>query len=146
MVLPHTHSATDFASGSINPLRLGSNAGGPMGFTVASATAPTFVKNRADYVCDGTADDVEINAAITAAPSTGFDVLCIGDFAISNPILVNKYGISLRGIGLSNTTDGSQNTIGTRFRAVSGLAGQVIKVQETANDRPCYGIILRDFS
>jgi hypothetical protein len=117
-----------------------------MALTVASATAPTLIKNRADYVCDGTGDETEINAAITALPSTGGKIICVGDFSITSPILINKYGITLEGVGLSNTTDGSQNTIGTRFKATSAISGQVIKVQETANDRPCYGIILRDFS
>ena len=147
MVLPHTHSATDIVSGSISAPRLGSSAAGPPHFVVASATASTAFKNRADYVCDGTADQAEINAAITALPSTGGKVVCVGEFFNSGPILINKYGVTLEGVGVSNTTDGSQNSVGTRFRAVSGLTGQVILVQETAsgNNAPVYGVTLRDF-
>ncbi len=38
---------------------------------VAASGAPTVVKNKADFVCDGTADDVEIQAAIDAAKAQG---------------------------------------------------------------------------
>jgi hypothetical protein len=38
---------------------------------VASATAPASLRAVADYVCDGTSDQTEINAAITAAVAAG---------------------------------------------------------------------------
>jgi hypothetical protein len=38
---------------------------------VASKDAPNLWKTQADYVCDGTADDEQINAAITAANLAG---------------------------------------------------------------------------
>ena len=119
---------------------------GAMYFTVAAATAPDVFKQRADFVCDGTADQIEVNAAIAALPATGGKVVCVGDFSLSSPILVNRYGVTLEGVGIGNRVGGSQATIGTRFKAVSGLTGQVILVQETANDKPCYGTTLRDFT
>jgi len=39
-------------------------------FMIAASDASTQVKAQADYICDGTADDVEINAAITAAATS----------------------------------------------------------------------------
>jgi len=42
---------------------------------VASCTANDLQKAQADYVCDGTADDVEINAAIAALPPGGGKVV-----------------------------------------------------------------------
>lgn len=40
-------------------------------YVIAAADAPAHVKAQADYECDGTADDVEIQAAITALPTGG---------------------------------------------------------------------------
>ncbi len=38
---------------------------------VAASTAPDVIKNKADFVCDGIADDVEIQAALDAAKAQG---------------------------------------------------------------------------
>ena len=66
---------------------------------VAASDAPTMVKNRADYVCDGTADDVQINAAIAASPAAGGIVqLSGGTFAIAATINMTT-GITLEGVG-----------------------------------------------
>jgi len=46
--------------------------------TVASSTASVAEKASANYVCDGTADDVEINAALTALQTKGGSVLLSG--------------------------------------------------------------------
>lgn len=43
--------------------------------TVATSTSSTLAKAQADYLCDGTADDVEIQAALTALPAAGGTVL-----------------------------------------------------------------------
>ena len=58
----------DDAAGSLTVTNTGSGAT-PRAphVVVASADAPATLKAIADYVCDGTADQVEINAAITAA-------------------------------------------------------------------------------
>jgi len=51
---------------------------------VAASDAPDVIKNTANYICDGTADDVEIQAAITATPTAGGNiVLSPGTFNIS---------------------------------------------------------------
>ena len=39
------------------------------GIVVAASNAANETKDAADYVCDGTADDVQIQAAIAALPS-----------------------------------------------------------------------------
>jgi len=44
-------------------------------YVVAASNAPDHVKAQADYVCDGTADDVEIQAAIDALPAGGGKVI-----------------------------------------------------------------------
>lgn len=76
-------------------------SGTPM-LIVAGSNTSAGVKAIADYVCDGTADDVQINAALTAAfSSTGGGrgtVLCVGILNIADPILV-RHGCELAGVG-----------------------------------------------
>jgi hypothetical protein len=85
---------------------------------VASSEAPTAVKDLADYVCDGTADEVQINAAIERASPTqandaaqggtdqavpagtqaGRVVLTGGEFGLDASIL-ERTGVWLQGQG-----------------------------------------------
>lgn len=63
-------------------------------YVVAANDAPQHVRAQADYVCDGTADDVEIQAAITALPTNGGTVhLSQGTFNIATNLLVKSYTI-----------------------------------------------------
>jgi parallel beta-helix repeat protein len=53
-----------------------------------------------DYLCDGTADQTEINAAITALPATGGEVVILdGTYNITAKINVAKNNVSIRGNG-----------------------------------------------
>ena len=55
-----------------------------------------------DYLCDGTADEVEINAAIQALRTTGGEIVLLdGLYNLSSAILVNKDGVTLTGNGAS---------------------------------------------
>ena len=68
-------------------------------FVVGTSTAG-WAKADCDYLCDGTADDVEINAAIQALPATGGEIVILdGEYSIQSPIKVNKSYISIRGSG-----------------------------------------------
>jgi hypothetical protein len=78
---------------------------------VAAADASDLIKNRADYECSGSNDDVVINAAIrqmtgassvTADKTGGKLQLSAGKFVCSLPIVVDR-GISLQGIGANMT-------------------------------------------
>ena len=65
-------------------------------YVVAASDATATVIAQADSVCDGTADDVQIQAAITAlsAGRTWKEtVKLIGDFSISQPVVVPDYTI-----------------------------------------------------
>lgn len=70
-------------------------------FLVAASNASTAVKAVANYVCDGTADDVDVAAAITALPGAGAIggriVLSEGTFTFSTmvdiPTLVTVAGM-----------------------------------------------------
>lgn len=80
---------SDWNAMHIGPTGRGTN------YLVAGATAPDVVKNQADYVCDGTADQTEINLALAAA-RTATDgiqkVTLIGEFTTSASI--NATGFS----------------------------------------------------
>ncbi len=53
-----------------------------------------------DFLCDGTADEVEINAAIQTLRSTGGEIVLLdGVYHLSSKILMDKNGITLTGNG-----------------------------------------------
>lgn len=53
-----------------------------------------------DYLCDGSADEVEINAAIQALPAWGGEVVLLdGVYLLHNPVVLNKANVTLRGNG-----------------------------------------------
>jgi len=117
----HTHAATDITSGTIASARLGSGTADTTTFlrgdgswatpaggstsgvslgqytkVVAASGESAAVKAAADYVCDGTADEVEINAALAAVGTetinrgaNGGTVMLVGrQFNIAAPILI----------------------------------------------------------
>jgi hypothetical protein len=58
---------------------------------VAASDSSAKSKAQADYVCDGTDDDVEINAAIQALPATGGSIKFLeGHYYLGAEILVNR--------------------------------------------------------
>jgi hypothetical protein len=71
-------------------------------YVVAASDAPSHVKAQADYVCDGTADEVEIQAAI----DTGEKLVQLseGTFSLSSTLMLPDIdGFSLVGSGKRNT-------------------------------------------
>ena len=74
-------------------------------YMVAASNAPAHVKAQADYVCDGTADDVEIQAAIDAlhpAPfGSGKVQLSEGQFNLAAPVQIKSPATTLMGVGLA---------------------------------------------
>lgn len=80
-------------------------------YLVSASNAPAHVTAQADFVCDGTADESEINAAITAADG-GTILLSKGTFYTSSPIvlvpgtkLIGQGGGSITKIYLTNGSD-----------------------------------------
>ena len=71
---------------------------------VAAAAASNYARRKADYVCNGTNDQAEINEAITAISSMGGKVvLTEGWFNIATPILINNNNITIEGCGAEAT-------------------------------------------
>lgn len=66
---------------------------------VAASGATDKQKADADYVCDGTADNVEINAALTAVGANGRVVLTDGQFNLAARISMAQSGQVLEGQG-----------------------------------------------
>lgn len=77
-------------------------------YLVAASNAPQSVKDEAQYVCDGTADQVEVQAAIDAAKAAGGGIVQLsqGSFSFASQIEItgttdenDARTISLRGAG-----------------------------------------------
>ncbi|MEU6376823.1 hypothetical protein [Streptomyces sp. NPDC046909] len=96
----------------------GSGGGGSQAYTklihvVASATAPADVRAAATYLCDGTADQVQIQQAIDDAQDEGGGIvqLSVGNFNLTAPVQINGTAnvddpltVILRGCGKNATT------------------------------------------
>lgn len=69
---------------------------------VVGTSTAGWTNKDCDYLCDGTADDVEINAAIQALPNNGGEVIILdGIYNITKPIGLNKNNINFKGNGIS---------------------------------------------
>ncbi len=123
----------------------------------ATASSPTLVvvasdasshsKAAADYSCDGTDDQTEINAAIAALPTNGGKVvLSEGTFNIASSILIQNDNVTMVGSGAGQRSGTTQSGVGTKLLAQVGIATAIVLVQRAANDRPVYGALLRDFT
>lgn len=81
-------------------------------FVIGTSTAGWTAKD-CNYLCDGTADQVEINNAITALPSTGGEIIILdGTYNITNKISVNKSNVSIKGNGNATTLKRMYNGVG----------------------------------
>lgn len=88
-------------------------------FVVGTSTNG-WTLNDCDFLCDGTRDDVEINAAIKALPEGGGEVVILdGEYNVGADILVDKANVTLSGSGA---------TIFTRTHNKS--LANIIKVEE----------------
>jgi hypothetical protein len=101
---------------------------------IAASNAPTNVKNRADYICDGTADDVEIQAAVSALTLGGAIQLSEGLFNISTTVTVAVDGVVIKG---TSRTDihfgGSRTSRGTEIQWTGADAGGPVFAIEAAS-------------
>ena len=82
-------------------------------FTVGTSTAG-WTALDCDYLCDGTADDVEINTAIQALPNTGGEIVILdGTYNITATIAMNKDNIKLSGNGNATVLKRMWNSLTT---------------------------------
>ena len=85
-------------------------------YVIAASDAPAHVKAQAGVVCDGTADDVEINAALVL----GNTHLSEGTFTVASSIQVP-----------SNTILSGEGQASTLIYAANGFTGEVIENTST---------------
>ena len=96
-------------------------------YVVAASDAPLHVRRQADYVCDGVADNVEIQAAIDALPAVGGVVrLSEGNFVLAFSIHFFKSNASLIGAGIGATTLTLANGVDTRVILVQAQTNVTI--------------------
>jgi parallel beta-helix repeat protein len=82
-------------------------------FVVGTSTAG-WTAADCDYLCGGTADQTEINAAITALPATGGEVVILdGTYNITASIHIPKDNVSIRGSGNATTLKRMYNSTNT---------------------------------
>lgn len=94
-------------------------------FVVGTSTAG-WTAEEVDYLCDGVDDQVEINAAITALPATGGEVVILDwTYNLSGEIKINKSYITLTG--------NAQNTILKRKFNGSSVASGLIYITSSNN-------------
>lgn len=95
---------------------------------VAASDALDRTRAQADYICDGVADDVEINAALNALPAAGGRVmLSEGTFTLADPIVFPDNNIWLRGMGRSTLIDGNALTTTNHAIELTSRTGCAIK-------------------
>jgi len=96
--------AADFVLGtipdaSLTAAKLAFDVATTARFVIGTSTSG-WTSADCDYLCDGTADDVEINAAIIALPATGGEIVILdGTYNITAKINVTKDNVSIRGNG-----------------------------------------------
>ena len=108
-------------------------------FVVGSASAG-YTAADVDYLCDGTADEVEINAAITALPSTGGEVVILeGTYDIKSGIYIGKSNVTLRGTGFGTKlirgfNSGSSTGDGVIYTGPSSSSCLNVKISDLTID------------
>jgi len=68
--------------------------------TLVVAASDSDNTEQADYLCDGTADEVQINLAISALPATGGKVILLeGTFKLAATVAFDKGSVIVQGMG-----------------------------------------------
>jgi len=109
-------------------------AGAHPSFLVAANDANVETKAIADFVCDGTADDVEIQLALdaitTATPLGGLVTLSEGTFIIAATITIDEPFVTIQGTGLGTFL----KFPGTTVTPLIGMADTTVRQKITIRD------------
>lgn len=144
----------------------------PQGYFLPPRTATRFVaasnssdrsRAQADLICDGVADQVEINAMLAALPAAGGSVmLSEGTFNITDPIALPDDSVILEGQGWATFINGSGLATGEHAIVISaqsncqvlnlsvqttaggGLTRHCIFIEDGANDFKIMGVYFID--
>ena len=114
--------------------------------TLVVAASDSRITTTADYVCDGTADQVQINDAITALPSDGGKIVLLeGTYSIAAQIDMQKDNIGLVGMGKNITilelgyTAGHPDTMMIDASGTDGTHRKNIELSDFTIDTNGYG-------
>lgn len=117
-IAPDQILSSHIAPGTIQGSDLGTGVARAVTLTVAASNASPLMKSMADYVCDGTSDQVEINAALSALPAVGGTVqLSEGTFIIDGVVNTQKANSTLAGQGIGSTFIRVKDTAGAGVNA-----------------------------
>ena len=107
------YTGSNITIGSNYYATVGTGISAPTGrtasYVIAASDAPASVKAQADVVCTGTADDVVIQAAVTAGYKNIY--LTEGEFNFTNPVVITNR-TWLHGAGQGAPQVGSGSTMG----------------------------------
>lgn len=93
------------------------------------APSNSTYKDIADYVCNGTNDSQQINAAITAAKAGTEIILLNGKFNISEKINVNKSDLTIRGAGYGTVLEQVEKS-GSTTSMIFDITGNQVKIRD----------------
>lgn len=107
-------------------------------FVVGTSTAG-WTADDCDYLCDGTADQVEINAAIQALPTGGGEIAILnGTYNIAGPIAVNKSNVTISGNGTATKLVVTSPSVITaddnNVRGIVTVSGQLCSIERMVID------------
>lgn len=115
-------------------------------FVVAASDSSAKSKTQADYVCDGTADDVQIQAAIDALPAGGGKVVLMGGtFNLAAGIVETSDNVHIQGQGIEATKIVPTDTIiafsfnDTFFGSLNDLSIEAASQQSSGGGVRWYG-------
>lgn len=103
--------------------------GGQFYFLVASASAPANVRASANYVCDGIADQIQIQAALDAANALGGAIvqLSSGQFNMSAPVTLHPR-VTLQGVHGDQIFNPNQLVTDSHLNVVAEFVGGAVIV------------------
>ena len=116
---------------------------------VAAYDALDKCRAQADYICDGVADEVQINAALAALPAQGGRVvLSEGTFILNAPIAFPGSDIIIEGQGTATDVNGDGLATGEHAFVISGWTNCQIKNlgvhTQAGGGNVCHCIFLED--
>jgi len=77
---------------------------------VAAYNSSTEARNAAHHLCDGTDDDVQIQAAIDSFSADGRVILTEGTFSVGTPVSITENNITLQGQGYGSVIKNNSGT------------------------------------
>lgn len=119
--------------------------------TFIVAAIDSLHRNMADYVCDQTADEVEINQALNALPVQGGRVVLLeGQYVLAAPIIIPDNDIVLEGQGWATFINGNNLLTGNHAIQVSAWSNCHIKNlsirTQAGGGKTCHCIFAEDGS